>query len=109
MLTNRPTVSLHADFDSGEITTPFGPVGDLEPCVLITGSIVEWTRDRDAPLCAFARNLLGPGGYARTEGDVMTVNGRERTLRYTLYPAKWDDGQGRVSTEQFYLGVLHAQ
>jgi len=96
------TVYLHVE--DGSISSPFGPVGaGLDPCVIVSAWVVEATREAELPLCAFARRLLGPGGTGHTVGDVMTINARDRTLRYRIYPAEFDDGP---SPEPFYLGVL---
>lgn len=97
-------VQLHVN-DDGTITSPYGDVGDLEPCVAISGWIVDALQGRDAPLCTAATKMLGPGS-ARVDGDMMTVDARDSERRYRLHPAEWDDGAGRITTEQFYLGVL---
>lgn len=97
-------MTLLRESEDGTITSDFGDVGDLEPCVLISAWVVEATRGQTLPVCAFAAKMLGPGASARTDGDVLTIEARDGTLVYDLHPAAWE---GEVFTASpMYLGVL---
>lgn len=101
MSDSASAVPLHIN-DDGTIDSPLGRIGDIGPCVLIGSNVLEWTREVELPLCPQARALLGPGGSARTVGNVMTVESREGQLIYDVYPAQLKD----TST---HIGVLRTR
>lgn len=79
---------------------------DLEPCVLISGCVVEFLRAGSAPVCRFATKLIGPGAVSYIEGDLLRIDAREESLVYRLYEAEWADGHRQL--EQLWLGVLQS-